>query len=74
MYKLLLQLPDDFALKDLGPLHYFEVISYPSGGLVLHASMPPNLFTTLVSKILSLIPPPMITWEKLARRVGFFIF
>jgi len=41
MDKLLVQLRDAFALKDLGPLHYYlgiEVTSCPSGGLLLRQS------------------------------------
>ena len=74
MDKLLSQLRDDFALKDLGQLHYFlgmEVLSCPSGGLVLHQR---KYATELIHKAglkdCKPAPTPMVTSEKLTRQDG----
>jgi len=72
MDKLLVQLRDAFALKDLGPLHYFlgiEVTGCSSGGMLLRQNkyakelvkinMPKNSFTRPDLNIASL---PLHQW------------
>ena len=74
MDKLLVQLRDAFALKDLGPLHYFlgiEVTGCSSSGLLLRQN---KYVKELIHKAgLKHCKPastPMATTEKLTRHVG----
>jgi histone deacetylase 1/2 len=70
----LLQLRDDFALKDLGRLHYFlgiEVEPCVSGGLVLHqCKYAIDLIHKVGLKDCKPCPTPMVTSEKLSLHLG----
>src|SRR5688500_18852203 len=72
--KLLSQLRDDFALKDLGPLHYFlgiEVKHCSAGGLHLSQGKYANDLSFKASlKDCKSAPTPMAASERLARTVG----
>ena len=72
--RLLLQLRDDFALKDLGPLHYFlgiEVVPCSDGALLLTQSKyAKDLLFKAGLKDCKPMPTPLSVSEKLSATVG----